>query len=79
MLDPAPKAFTWPQHSDDDHVFNLAIHAIAKFLVTWETRILKLSIDTTPAAELLRRLAPGLAIVTPKQLVDACRESKQTE
>src|ERR1700733_13619286 len=37
-----PKVFTWPQHPDDDHVFNLAIRAKAKYLVTWESRIHKL-------------------------------------
>jgi predicted nucleic acid-binding protein len=70
MFDPVPRAFTWPQHLDDDHLFNLAIHAKAKYLVTWETRILTLATETTPAAELLRKLAPDLAIVTPKQLAD---------
>ncbi len=65
-----PDAFTWPQHPDDDHVFNLAIHAKATCLVTWEARILKLATETTRAAELLRRLAPELRIVTPKALAE---------
>ena len=65
-----PKTFTWPQHPDDDHLFNLAIHARAKYLVTWETRILKLAAGTSPAAELLHQSAPSLAIITPKQLAD---------
>src|ERR1700710_1538902 len=34
-----PNLFTWPQHPDDDHLFNLAIHAKADYLITWETRI----------------------------------------
>ena len=68
-----PRAFSWPQHPDDDHLFNLAIHAKARYLVTWETRILKPATDTTPAAELLRQLAPDLAIITPKQLADLLR------
>jgi putative PIN family toxin of toxin-antitoxin system len=71
-----PQAFTWPQHPDDDHVFNLAICAKAKYLVTWETRILALATDTTTAADLLRRLAPDLAIVTPKQLADLLKTSE---
>lgn len=33
-FDPIPDVFTWPQHPDDDHVFNLAIHAKATRLVT---------------------------------------------
>jgi predicted nucleic acid-binding protein len=70
MYDRVPHAFSWPQHPDDDHLFNLAIHAKARFLVPWETRILKLANDTTPAADLLRQLAPDLAIITPKQLAD---------
>jgi predicted nucleic acid-binding protein len=68
-----PNAFTWPQHPDDDHLFNLAFHAKAKYLVTWETRILKLETEMTPVAELLRELAPDLMIITPKQLADLVR------
>lgn len=68
LFDPVPDLFTWPQHPDDDHVFNLAIHASAKYLVTWETRILKLATEMTPAAVRLRGLAPQLAIITPQQL-----------
>jgi putative PIN family toxin of toxin-antitoxin system len=62
--------FTLPQHPNDDHLFNLAIHAKAQYLVTWETRILNLATETTAEAVLLRKLAPGLWIVTPKQLAD---------
>ncbi len=69
-FDPIPDVFTWPQHPDDDHVFNLAIHAKATRLVTWEARILKLATEPSPAAELLRRLAPELRIVTPKALAE---------
>ncbi len=69
-FDPLPVVFTWPQHPDDDHVFNLAIHAKSPRLVTWETRIFKLASEATPAADQLRRLAPDLRIVTPKALVE---------
>jgi putative PIN family toxin of toxin-antitoxin system len=54
-----PAAFTWAQHPDDDHLFNLAIACKAELLVTCETRILKLSTDNTPDAERLRTLAPN--------------------
>lgn len=74
-FDPVPGIFTWPQHPDDDHLFNLAIEARADYLVTWETRILKLATDTKPAAELLRRLAPNLSIITPKQLAELLKAS----
>ncbi|MGB7158103.1 MAG: putative toxin-antitoxin system toxin component, PIN family [Tepidisphaeraceae bacterium] len=69
-FDSIPAAFTWPQHPDDDHIFNLAIHAKATRLVTWETRILNLASETTPAADLLRQIAPDLRIVTPKMLAE---------
>ena len=65
-----PAAFTWSQHPDDDHLFNLAIACKAELLVTWETRILKLGADTTPDAERLRTLAPQLQIATPRELAD---------
>jgi putative PIN family toxin of toxin-antitoxin system len=70
-----PPAFTWPQHPDDDHLFNLAIACKAELLVTWETRILKLGADTTPEAQKLRALAPQLQIITPKHLADRLKIS----
>ena len=73
MIPAVPSVFSWPQHPDDDHVFNLVIQAKAKYLVTWEKRILKLATDTTPDAALLRQLAPSLSIVTPKTLADELR------
>ncbi len=73
MFEPVPMTFTWPEHPDDDHLFNLAIHANVNYLVTWETRILKLATATSPSAQLLRRMAPTLAIVTPKQFADVLR------
>jgi putative PIN family toxin of toxin-antitoxin system len=68
LVDPVPSAFTWPHHPDDDHLFNAAIAARARYLVTWETRILKLGTESTPIAKQLRHLAPHLAIVTPREL-----------
>src|SRR5690349_17388198 len=52
------QTFTWPQHPDDDHLFNLAIEAKADYLATWETRILALATDPSPTAKALRQLAP---------------------
>ncbi len=72
-FDPVPNLFTWPQHPDDDHVFNLAIHAKAKRLVTWEARILRLGTEPSPAADLLRQLAPDLRIVTPMKFAEELR------
>ena len=73
VIDPVPRVFTWPQHPDDDHLFNAAIAAQARHLVTRETRLIKLGTDTTPAANLLRQLAPPLTIITPRQMADAIR------
>lgn len=67
-------AFHWAEHPDDDHLFNLAIQAKADYLVTWETRILRLSGESSPAAVLLRQLTPDLSIITPKQLADLLRD-----
>jgi predicted nucleic acid-binding protein len=52
------------------HIFNLAIAAKAKYLVTWENRIHKLATELTEDAIRLRTLAPQLEIVTPKQLTE---------
>jgi putative PIN family toxin of toxin-antitoxin system len=70
IYDP-PSVFTWPKDPDDDHIFNLAIHAEAKYLVTWETRMLKLATEPSAVAESLRRLSPKLEIVNPEQFVMA--------
>jgi len=79
VFDPVPRVFTWPEHPDDDHVFNLSIHARARYLVTWETRILRLHTAPSDAAELLKRLAPDLSIVTPKVLADLLKTTGRDE
>ncbi|MCC7350529.1 MAG: PIN domain-containing protein [Phycisphaerales bacterium] len=68
-----PNVFTWPEHPDDDHLFNLAIFAKARYLVTWEKRILGLSTSATKSADLLRKLAPRLTIITPTQFAAELR------
>lgn len=68
-----PNAFSFSQHPDDDHLFNLAIAAKAELLVTWENRILQLGAGQMAAAQELRVLAPQLHIITPKQLADQIR------
>ena len=73
MFDPVPSLFSWPVDRDDDHIFNLAIHAQAEYLVTWETRILKLASDYSESGVLLRRLAPKLRIVNPEQFAQVLR------
>lgn len=75
MFDP-PSVFTWPVDPGDDHIFNLAIHARAEYLVTWETRMLKLANELSEAAESLRRLAPKLQIVNPEQFAEALYRTK---
>jgi predicted nucleic acid-binding protein len=50
MVPSVPRVFPWAQQPDDDHLFNLAIHASATYLVIWESRILKLATDQTQDA-----------------------------
>ena len=73
MFDPVPSPFTWPTDPDDDHIFNLAIHAQAEYLVTWETRILRLPLETSESGSMLRRLAPQLQIVNPEQFAQVLK------
>ena len=63
-----PARFSLPQHPKDDHLFNLAIESGASYLVTWETRILRLKDTDTPESSRLRGLAPALSILSPKEL-----------
>jgi len=42
MFDRVPSLFTWPADPGDNH-YQLAIHAQAEYLVTWETRMLGLA------------------------------------
>ena len=49
-----PRAFDWPEHPDDNHLFDLAIHANANYLVTWEMRLLRLPTEASTVADLLK-------------------------
>ena len=69
-FDQVSTRFSLPQHPEDDHLFDLAIAAQAAYLVTWESRLLKLRDAHTPEAKRLRQLAPKLIILTPKELAD---------
>jgi putative PIN family toxin of toxin-antitoxin system len=75
IFESVPSLFTWPVDPGDDHLFNLAIHVQAEYLVTWETRMLKLPSDISQSADLLRRLAPKLRIVNPEQFAQVLRVS----
>ena len=66
--DPVLPLFTLSRHSDDDHVFNLAIAAQADFLVTWEKRLLNLASSTDPESQLLWQFVPRLIILSPAEL-----------
>ena len=68
-----PARFSLPQHSKDDHLFDLAIEAQAVYLVTWESRLLKLHRYDTPEAQSLRHLAPNLSILNPVELAKAMK------
>ena len=74
MFEDVPSLFKWPADPGDDHIFNLAIHAHAEFLVTWETRMLKLAKKESENGTLLRRLAPNLRIVNPEEFVKILRQ-----
>lgn len=76
IFDPIPNQFTWPEHPDDDHLFNLTIHVQAQYLVTWETRILKLATTSSEAAKALQQLAPQLRIITPTEFATELRSMK---
>lgn len=79
LFHPVPAAFTWPLHPDDDHIFNLAIHSRARFLVTWERRILNLMQGASVASSELRRLAPELRILTPTDFIEALQSQPPGE
>ena len=74
-FDQVPAKFSLPRHPKDDHLFDLAIAARAAYLVTWESRLLKLRNAHTPEAKSLRQLVPNLTILTPKELADALKPS----
>ena len=62
--------FTLPDHPDDDHVLNLAIQAQARYLVTWENRLLALEDSDRAEARRLHELAPALAVLSPKDFAE---------
>jgi predicted nucleic acid-binding protein len=67
-FDTVPRHFSLAAHTKDDHLFNLAIESDAKYLVTFEKRILAMQNGQTADARRLRRLAPSLRIVNPPTL-----------
>ena len=71
LLPTVPARFSLPQHPKDDHLFDLAIEVKANYLVTWESRLLKLQTADNPDGQRLRQLAPKLTILNPKQLSEA--------
>lgn len=73
LFDPVPSVFTFPVDPDDDHIFNLAIHVRAEYLVTWERRMLKLVEESSETGVALRRLAPQLKIVNPEQFAQVVK------
>jgi putative PIN family toxin of toxin-antitoxin system len=74
LFDPIPSVFNFRPDPGDDHIFNLAIHAHAEYLVTWETRILKLVSESSEIGTSLRRLAPELRITNPEQFAQVLRD-----
>jgi len=68
-----PSRFSLPLHPKDDHLFDLAIESHASYLVTWETRLLKLRESHAAEAKHLRHLAPKLVIHTPRELAEALK------
>jgi putative PIN family toxin of toxin-antitoxin system len=66
-FDNVPLRFSLPLHPKDNHLFDLAIESKATYLVTWETRLLRLRTGHSPEAKRLRQLAPGLSLVDPRE------------
>jgi putative PIN family toxin of toxin-antitoxin system len=73
FLPAVPTRFSLPQHPKDNHLFDLAIETKADYLVTWESRLLKLQAADISEGQRLRQLAPNLTILNPKQLADALK------
>jgi putative PIN family toxin of toxin-antitoxin system len=74
-----PVKFSLKEHPKDNHLFDLAIEAQAAYLVTWESRLLKLQDPSSPDAQRLRQLAPNLKLLNPPELAQALSLKKQSE
>jgi putative PIN family toxin of toxin-antitoxin system len=68
-----PRIFSVASHTKDDHLFNLAIESKARYLVTFEKRILALQDGRSADARRLRELAPSLRILNPPALAQECK------
>ncbi|MGA2439996.1 MAG: PIN domain-containing protein [Tepidisphaeraceae bacterium] len=71
-----PDVFSLEGHPDDDRLFNRAIEAKAKYLVTWENRILRLQEARSNEARRLRQLAPSLHILNPSAFATELRTER---
>ena len=65
VVSEVPRVFQFDRDPKDEPYINLAIAAIANYLVSWDKDILDLADTSTPHGERLRRQAPELEIVEP--------------
>jgi len=74
-----PHLFSFSSHTKDDHLFDLVIESNARYLVTFENRILALQDGKTADAKRFRELAPGLRIVNPPALARELKARRAKE
>lgn len=67
------------RHPKDNHLLDLSIAAQTRFLVTWETRLLKLDRTNSTEGNELRTRVPGIRILEPPELLHELRRLERAE
>ncbi len=74
-----PHAVTYPRDPKDEPYLDLAVHANAAFLVSFDNDLLDLMTDEGADAAAVKALAPRLTVLTPPDLLRRLRANKLVE
>ncbi len=69
FLDHVPHVFDYERDPDDAHYIDLAVAADAKLIVSRDKDLLALRDTTTADHKRLQKIAPGIEILTPVELI----------
>jgi len=73
-----PRVITYPRDPKDEPYLDLAAHAKAAFLVSFDNDLIDLMAEGNADGVRIRALVPGLEVVTPPELLRRWRE-RQTQ
>ncbi|MGL4512429.1 MAG: putative toxin-antitoxin system toxin component, PIN family [Lacipirellulaceae bacterium] len=76
VVESVPRVFEFPRDPDDAHYVDLALAAGAKLIVSRDKDLLSLADGTSPEGSDFHRRFPGLAVLTPTELLTLLDEAR---